>query len=236
VGDKDISPGSSFIKEQLLEPGVMLSVRNLLGLTLRVSDNTASDILLRLVGGARTVTDYLHALGLTEIRIDRSLKSLLADFYGVVGLPGEEEWSIQKYRTCYQATSEAAKAGAQHAFADDRRDSCTPHAIGSFLASLPRGQLLQPAHTSLLLNYLRASPNSPGRIKGLLPPDIVVAHKGGTLANRIVNDVGLVRLPEARGELVVALFVIASGRPVAEHERTIAHLARALYDYFLFRP
>src|SRR5262245_59070226 len=41
VREQDISPGSSFIKEQLLEPGVLLSVRNLLALTLRVSDNTA---------------------------------------------------------------------------------------------------------------------------------------------------------------------------------------------------
>jgi hypothetical protein len=35
---------------------------------------------------------------------------------------------------------------------------------------------------------------------------------------------------------VTVVFVKASDKPVAERERAIAHIARALYDYFLFRP
>jgi beta-lactamase class A len=232
VPSTDISPGSGLIKEQLLEPGVILSIGNLLGLMLRVSDNTASDILLRLGGGAEAVTAWLQSIQLPHIRVDRPLKQVLADFYGVTNLPAE--WSMQAYRTGFHALSDEAKRAAQAEFLLDPRDTCTPQAIVTLLARVQRGALANPAHTDLLLSHLRTSPSSPGRIKGLLPPGLSVAHKGGTLGDRIINDVGLIRLPAEAGAVALGVFILTTGKAIPEQERVIAHLARSMYDYFLF--
>ncbi|MCL4410208.1 MAG: class A beta-lactamase-related serine hydrolase [Gammaproteobacteria bacterium] len=43
ITQRDISPGSGIIAEYLTAPGLVLSIRNLLEIALRVSDNTASD-------------------------------------------------------------------------------------------------------------------------------------------------------------------------------------------------
>jgi beta-lactamase class A len=50
VRGEDLSPGSGAIKELFTIPGLTLSIRNLLGLAMLVSDNTASDIVFRLAG------------------------------------------------------------------------------------------------------------------------------------------------------------------------------------------
>jgi beta-lactamase class A len=161
---------------------------------------------------------------------------LLADFYGVTNLPSEEEWSLQHYRNRFHAGSQETKRSAQTAFLDDPRDTCTPKAMVSLLALLQKGALLNQTHTDLLLASLRNSQMSPGRIKGLLPPGVTVAHKGGTLSENVINDVGLIRLPQGAGVVALAVFVKATEKTVPEHERVIAHIARSIYDYFLFVP
>lgn len=233
VLDTDISPGSGMIKDNLL-PGATLSLQNLLSLTLRVSDNTASDILLRLAGGANAVSAWLQSVNLSDIRVDRTTKQMLADFYGVATPASATEWSIQTYRARYNALSDETKRAAQSAFLTDERDTCTPQAMVMLLVKLQRGLLLNPTHTDLLLTYLRTSQMSPGRIKGLLPPGTGVAHKGGTLGDCVINDVGLIRLPDQAGEVALSIFSKGAPKSLPEQERIIAHIARSLYDYFLF--
>ena len=73
------------------------------------------------------------------------------------------------------------------------------------------------------------------RIKGLLPPDTRVMHKTGTLGIGVANDVGIIQLPENAGNVVAAIFVKESKADPATQERAIAQIARAAYDYFLFK-
>jgi len=51
----------------------------------------------------------------------------------------------------------------------------------------------------------------------------------------VANDVGIVELPDNGGHVVVAVFVKESSKDAATQERTIAQIARAAYDYFLFK-
>src|SRR5437667_11687635 len=58
----DIRPGTGII--QRLDPGAVLTVKDLITLMIIVSDNTATDVLYRMVGGPETVTKRMDALGL----------------------------------------------------------------------------------------------------------------------------------------------------------------------------
>ena len=73
-----------------------------------------------------------------------------------------------------------------------------------------------------------------GRIKGLLPMGTPVAHKTGT-AGGIANDVGYVTLPDGR-RFAIAVYTNSSKTPVADRDRAIAEIARALFDYFYLAP
>jgi beta-lactamase class A len=63
----------------------------------------------------------------------------------------------------------------------------------------------------------------------------VVAHKTGTIGGT-TNDVGIVTLPQGAGQVAIAVFVKSSTKPIPERERVIAQIARAVHDFFLFRP
>src|SRR5438552_3252301 len=63
----DLHPGSGTLTDLFPKPGVVLSVRNLMELMLLISDNSATDILLRLAGGADAVTARMRGLGISGI-------------------------------------------------------------------------------------------------------------------------------------------------------------------------
>ena len=79
VETRDLHPGSGTLSQLFVQPGVVLSVRNLLELMLLISDNSATDILLRVVGGPRAVTEKMSEIGLDGIRVDRPTAGLIAD-------------------------------------------------------------------------------------------------------------------------------------------------------------
>ena len=75
---------------------------------------------------------------------------------------------------------------------------------------------------SALINNLRNT-----RIPGLLPDDLPVAHKTGSLEG-IAHDVGVLLMPD----MPVLLVVLTAHEPVTlETSLQIAHLAREIYDW-----
>src|SRR5436189_1886750 len=58
----DIRPGTGII--QRLDPGAVLTVKDLITLMIIVSDNTATDVLYRMVGGPAVVTRRMETMGL----------------------------------------------------------------------------------------------------------------------------------------------------------------------------
>ncbi|HIC68873.1 MAG TPA: serine hydrolase, partial [Candidatus Latescibacteria bacterium] len=74
ITQNDLSPGGGIIRAHFSEPGVALSVHNLLTVMLTISDNTASDMLMGLAGGPEEVSDFLRSSGIEGMRVDRSTK------------------------------------------------------------------------------------------------------------------------------------------------------------------
>jgi len=70
VQESDLRPGSGEITHLLNDPGVSLSIQNLMELMLLISDNSAADIPLRTAGGAPAVNARLAELGIAGISVD----------------------------------------------------------------------------------------------------------------------------------------------------------------------
>jgi len=235
VKASDLHLGTGTLTGLLNQPGVILSVRNLLELMLVVSDNSATDLLLRLAGGPQAVTSRLSEMGITGIDVSRSTLQMIADRSGF-DLPPEEDWTLETLQNLETKASDDSRRAARRRFEADRRDTSTPDAMVLLLERIYQGSLLKPETTDLLLGIMSRCRTGEGRLKGLLPQKTAVAHKTGTFAGSVVDDVGILTLPDGGGHVAVAVFMKSPEVDDAESERAIAHISRAIYDFFLFHP
>ena len=219
----------------LNKPGVALSIRNLLELMLLISDNSATDVALRLAGGPGAVTERMRALGFEGIRVDRSTAVLISDWLGVTNLPPEEKWTPAAWMMLAAAVKPEDRAAAAKRFDGDPRDTSTPDAMARLLERIHRKDLLKAESGALLLDIMRRCKTGEARLKGLLPQGTEVAHKTGTIGGT-TNDVGIIKLPDNAGHVAIAVFVKSSDKDVPARERAIAEVARAVHDFFLFNP
>jgi beta-lactamase class A len=234
VKTSDLRPGSGTLTPFLNKPGVVLSVRNLLELMLRISDNSATDLLLRLAGGPEAVTARLKALGIQDMEINRPVVNLIADWAGYT-LPPETEWTPELFKNLYEATTPESRKAAVRKFEADPRDTSTPEAMVVLLEKIYRRDLLKPESGSLLLDIMERCQTGKTRLKGILPSETLISHKTGTLGGA-TNDVGIITLPDDAGHVAIAVFVKSSEKEIPERERAIAQIARTVYDFFLFQP
>jgi beta-lactamase class A len=93
--------------------------------------------------------------------------------------------------------------------------------------------LLSAQSTDLLLGIMARCTTGGARLRALLPAGTPVADKTGTFGGT-VNDVGIVTLPDDAGHLIISVFIRGAQAETATCERTIAEVARTLYDYALF--
>ena len=229
----DLHPGSGTLLDLFNKPGVSLSVRNLLELMMLISDNSATDVCMRLAGGPQAVTAHLQKLGVSGIRVDRPTIDLIADWAGVAKWPAADDWSPESLDKTFAAIDAETGKKAAAAFDTDPRDTATPNGMAALLNKISKGEALSPASTALLLDIMARCKTGEARLRGLLPAGTPVAHKTGTIGGT-TNDVGIVTLPGTAGRVIVAAFVKASDKEVAVRERAIAEVARAIHDYFLF--
>jgi beta-lactamase class A len=116
-------------------------------------------------------------------------------------------------------------------------NTATPAAMVALLAKIGRRETgLSASSAAQLDDILSRVVTGQQRIKGALPVGTPVAHKTGMSDTRdgktdATNDVGLITLPNGH-RVAVAIFVHASPADLATRERTIARLARLVYDTF----
>lgn len=215
-------------------PGIALSPKNLLDVMITLSDNTATDAVLELVGGPAGVMRHLHELNISGMSVDRSVADLLRDFFRMPQPKPGVSFAEQYRQLNAEDPERFAQLGGKPnpKFDRDPKDQTTPAAMLALLEAIWRGPALSEASRKLLLDTMQATETGSGRIKGALPPGTVVAHKTGTLGGA-VNDVGYITLPGGAGTVALAVFVKSSDQPAAQREAAIAHVSRALYDYFL---
>ncbi len=233
LGESDIYPEMGGPVDTYLTPGSAITVRDLLHMMLTISDNNATDLLIRLGGGTQAVDARMRALGVGGIRVDRYIWEMLAHFYGGLEASADDPLTPAEYARLASArrSPEDYRRDKQR-YNDDPRDTGTPAGMASLLRQVWQGEALAPETTDVLKAILLDCRTGQARLKGVLPEGTPVAHKTGSVDD-VANDVGVVTLPAGKGDIVVAVFV-KSGRDDAAKDKVIAQIARAAHDYFLF--
>ena len=222
--------GATALTDSLPAGGGAVTVRRMLESMMMFSDNTATDALMRLIGGPPAVQAHLRARGIEGLRVDRYEGEVYLDYNGVRQPPPAAEWTPERVRRLIDSVPPAEKQAARERFWADPRDTSTPDAMAALLVQLQRGEGISPASRALLLDAMRRSPTGTKRIRAGVPRGTDVADKTGTIG-RTTNDVGIFTLPDG-SHVAIAVFVRGSTLPNERVEPAIAAAARAVYLHF----
>ena len=227
----DLHIGSGSMIALFDPPGVALSIRNLINMMMRISDNSAADLLLNRVGAAN-VTARMKALGLESIRVDRTTQEMILDQSGLdFAMYGKRQ--VREVRSMLDGIDSATAARANDQFNKTDKDVARPSDLNRILEKLMAGTIVDRETSDEIIGILKECQTGPLRIPGLLPPDTVVAHKTGTIGGS-VNDTGIVYLPFDAGHLAITILMKDARAATADRERVIAEITRYAYDYFVF--
>jgi len=166
-----------------VRPGAKLSAQGLIELAITRSDNPATDALLAAVGGPAAVNRWMRKAGLSGMRLDRDIATLVRD-------DGE----------------------FNPATTVDLRDSATPLAMVQLLAGLHQGRWLSASSRNVLLGAMERCVTGKRRLPAMLPQDARVAHKTGTLSNTS-SDVGIINTPDGRAIAIAVYVTGQGGKP-----------------------
>jgi beta-lactamase class A len=231
IDTQDLHLGSGQLR-RFAVPGVSLSIENLALLMMRISDNSATDMLLERVG-VDNVNRRLVEIGVEGITVNRSCQKLILDWLGfdIERTRGMSYQEIESMLNDYEPQPGEMEAAAA-AFADDPQDTATPIGMNFLLERIFKGTAASPTSCEKMTEILLKCDTGRNRLRGLLPSSVDVAHKTGTIGGT-VNNVGIIYLPHKRGHVIVSV-LSKKMEDREEAERAIAEIARYAFDYFLF--
>jgi beta-lactamase class A len=169
-------PGTGVIRS--LDPGVQLSIKDLLTLMTIVSDNTATDLIYERVGGTEPVNRLMESWGLRSIRATGT-----AD-------------------TWFKALQAAGSAEAFHRAGKTPFGLSSPRDMGKLLERIEKGEAVSKSASEAMLQIMRGqvySSRLPRYVSGFRIP-----HKTGDFLPYIGNDVGILESPSRH--IVIAIF------------------------------
>jgi beta-lactamase class A len=174
-----------------------LSLRDLAFWMMSVSDNTATDVVMELLGGPDPINAAMRDLGLAETVILADCKVLLDDLGAQLGLTdGAKGWN--------ELTAETLRAcPALHPAATNRS---TPREITALLAMIWHDKVA-PAEDCALLRRILSLQVWPHRLTSGFPDGVALSAKTGTLPG-IRNEAGVVEFAGG-GRYAVAVFTRA---------------------------
>lgn len=185
---EDKSYGSGMLR--LFDDGASLTLRDLAMLMMKISDNTATDILFRLVGKDNLKRNVIDALALTKTKCDLDCAHLLAVCFqrGVGAPPAKVRPNLR---------NSAAYTGSL-----SENDETSPRNMATMLQRIYEGKWVDPDTCQQMLDIMKLC-DGETRITKYLPKGTVVAHKTGSV-DRVANDVGIVYTP--KGDYILAMY------------------------------
>jgi len=210
--------------------GYHTDVRDLLKRALTMSDNTANDRLLNLVGGPTAVRGFIARNALGEIRFGPGERLLQS---GTAGLTWQPSYSFGRgFEQARARLPREARVAAYQRYVAHPPDGAAPAAIAGALAKLKRGALLSPQSTAYLISTMESSRTGKYRLRGAVPPGWTFGHKTGTgqdLLGRTAgyNDVGLLTAPDGRS-YAIAVMIGDSARSIQEKQLFMQGVVKAV--------
>ena len=206
----------------------------LLRRSLANSDNAATDVLFRRLGGGAEAQEILDRKGVKGVRVGIQERVLQPSISGLRWRP--EYSDPTTFKQAREAVSDEIRRAAWERYQRAPLDGATPRATVNALDALKEGRLLEPASTDHLLRIMFESRAGRARLKAGLKEGWSISHKTGTgpdYAGKTAgfNDVGLLTAPDGR-TYAVAVYIGETGRPVPERQRLIADVARAVVAHW----
>ncbi len=201
----DMRGGTGVIRS--LAPGAVLTVKDLITLMVIVSDNTATDVLYRMVGGPAAVNARMAALGLKTTRA----QTLAAPWFDALRAA---------------PSSEAFYREGKHPFG-----LTTAREMGTLLEKMERGTLVDKPSSDLMLQIMRGQlyrTRIPRFLSGYRIP-----HKTGDFLPFVGDDVGVLEAPGKT--IILSIYTghhFGSGEML---ENAIGLVAKDVGDYFGYR-
>jgi beta-lactamase class A len=200
----DSQPGTGTI--QRMDPGATMTVKDLITMMIIVSDNTATEVIYRMVGGPEAVNARMDAMGLKSIR---AMNIPSKWFPALNAIPRDQ----------------FAREG-KHPFG-----LSTPREMGRLLELMERGTLVDKPSSELMLQIMRAQlyrTRIPRFVTGYRIP-----HKTGDFLPYVGDDVGVLEAPGRT--IVLSIFTgnhFGSGELL---EQAIGLVSKEVADYFAYK-
>jgi beta-lactamase class A len=188
---------------RMLDPGLNLTVKDLLTLMIVVSDNTATDYMYEKVGGPEAVNRLMDSWGLKSIRAMTT-----ADEY-FKSLAGVDREKFQRE--------------GKHPFG-----LTTARDMGKLLEKIERGEAVSKKSSDMMLGIMRMqvyATRIPKYVTGYRIP-----HKTGDFLPYVGNDVGIL---ESRNRNIVLVILDAHHTGVGTYlEDAVGRIAELVGNYF----
>ena len=184
-----------------------LTLRDHCRIMIGVSDNMATDTIVRAVG-LDAINTMLDKQGLVNTRVPMEI----GQWHYLMVEMGNEPISRKRDERQLEKCKKGEYGDDGLAYSDSLANLVAgPRDMGILLERLHRGELAAPESTATMIDLMRPSS---GMIKAVLKPDVIphVASKKGS-SRRIKADVGIVYLPT--GPLIISAFTLEDGETKA---------------------
>ena len=219
VEDYDKSPGSGVLKD--LTEGINPTIYDLATLMIIISDNTATDIIYKIIGKDNIHSTLLN-LNLKNTFIPMTCKELLYSMYGVNTNNIYEGIEIVKDRL-----DKGEIVLSSDALAEDKSDVSSPNDMIKLMEIIYEKKILTEKSSNIILDIMYRQ-QSKTIIPYFLAPDIKTFHKTGGVTS-VRCDVGIVN--GKSGPYSIAIMA----KDVQDHKNIDLYLAKiseALYNFF----
>lgn len=223
--EQDYVPGSGVFQE--MEYGIKPTIKDLATMMIIVSDNLATDKLLKILGGVNPVKETMDRLGLKNIYIKHSIWELLSLSVGISYQPYSSELFDEIIRRLKEQEIDWESVVYQH---NKESNVSSAKDMSLLLELFAKGEFVSTKCSREIIDILHRQ-HYQQRIGGLLPRNTPVANKTGSLG-AMYNDAGVVYLPEDKGQYVICVF--SNGHSLEyKGDEPIAQISKIAYEYFL---
>jgi beta-lactamase class A len=229
--------------------GLAPTMRDVITQMIITSDNSATDIMIRKVGGVDRVNQWLKENGYNELKLMQTTYELFRKRYELVdpkyrSLMPEDVFALQIGLPAFTQGRESlldevrrASAGKDPGGDFNKRmetdqsywlGAMSPRDTARMLEAINKGTIASKESCDEMQRIMRGQQSGARRLPHFL--NVGVGHKTGDFPPAVANDVGIIY--SRSGPISIAVFVQNNTGPYAETEDRIGMLARTVVDYF----